>query len=284
MQSSSRPDSSKWSSQNKGSKARLARQRGLEAKVQSAKKFMLGQGSIVLVPESKKRSAYDTCVYVCKPGDRKKRMIVIQHGDTWQRFMTNVSEKLDVEARRCVYFVFVCHLSFALTSCFLSPSLFFILSCPSSLLPVLPAPFKSSSSPNLFRKLYLCHSVADHSLLSDKVPLNCRVFNQHDEISSIADLVQGDVLFVQPAGEDDSPRDKLKIIKSPATVNWNRVVRLVNLQCVKGYVITEIVRMTKLAETMKARRMKDDAPVLIKRLAPNTGVKMSTLKAYILQV
>lgn len=162
--------------------------------------------------------------------------------------------------------------------------LLFLSCCSSSLLPVLPSPFKSSSSSNLFHKLNLCHYVAVHSLLSDKVLFDCRVFNQHDEISSIADLVQGDVLFVQPAGEDDSPRDKQKIIKSPATMNWNRVVRLVNLQCVKGYVITEIIRMTKLAETMKARRMKDDAPVLIKRLAPNTGVRMSTLKAYILQV
>ncbi len=54
-----------------------------------------------VVQEVKKRTAYDTCVYVHKPGEGgKKKMIVVNHGDTWEKFLSSVSAKLDIEARR----------------------------------------------------------------------------------------------------------------------------------------------------------------------------------------
>ncbi len=112
----------------------------------------------------------------------------------------------------------------------------------------------------------------------------CRIFNQNDEIKAISDLVQGDILFVQPAGEEDSPGRERTHIRGPAFLSWGRLVRMINLQCLKGYVITEIMKTTRLCETLKARRLKDDEHVVIKRLLPTPGVRMSTFKAYILQV
>jgi hypothetical protein len=59
------------------------------------------QQNSVPVQEVKKRTAYDTCVYVHKPGEGgKKKMIVVNHGDTWEKFLSSVSAKLDIEARR----------------------------------------------------------------------------------------------------------------------------------------------------------------------------------------
>ena len=44
----------------------------------------------VTLNSSKKRTAYDTCVYVTSPSDRTKRMIVVTPHDTWETFVNKV--------------------------------------------------------------------------------------------------------------------------------------------------------------------------------------------------
>jgi hypothetical protein len=113
----------------------------------------------------------------------------------------------------------------------------------------------------------------------------CRIFNQNDEITCIPDLVQGDILFVQAAGGDEeSPGREVEKVRNPVFLNWARMMRMINLQCVKGFVISEVMRTSKLCETFKARRLEDDAQVVIKRMLPTPGVRMSTFKSYVLQV
>lgn len=48
--------------------------------------------------------------------------------------------------------------------------------------------------------------------------------------------------------------------------------------------MTEVVKTGKYSETLKAKCNHDDKHVIIKRLVPSPGMKMSTLKSYILQV
>jgi hypothetical protein len=59
---------------------------------------------------------------------------------------------------------------------------------------------------------------------------------------------------------------------------------MINLQCMKGYTVSEVVKPGKYSETLKARCDADDSQVIIKRYVPGPGMRMSTLKAYILQV
>jgi len=161
-----------------------------------------------------KRTANDTCVYVTKPGDATKKMIVVRTGESWDWFLQCVSLKLDIQARR--------------------------------------------------------------------------IFNTHDEINQVSDLVQGDVLYVQPGNYDDgSPKSPMAgraaVGAHSQVMNWIRVVRLLNLQCVKGYLVTEVMKSGRYSETLRAKRIKDDQPVVIKRVGETASVKMNTLKSYMLE-
>jgi serine/threonine protein kinase len=107
-----------------------------------------------------------------------------------------------------------------------------------------------------------------------------RVFNSHDEIKRVADLVQGDILFVKAvSGENMSPGSTqghgLKIF------NWMRIARLALLQCVDGYMVTEAIKKSKYSETLRARRVSDGLHVIIKRFSARPGLSVATLTSVI---
>ena len=110
-----------------------------------------------------------------------------------------------------------------------------------------------------------------------------RVFNSHDEITCTADLVQGDILFVKTISADEDDADGALALSGQAlrTVNWIRVTRLLLLQCVEGYIVTEVLSKTKYRETLKARRTVDGLRVVIKRFVGRPGVGMDTLRSCI---
>ena len=107
-----------------------------------------------------------------------------------------------------------------------------------------------------------------------------RVFNSHDEITCTADLVQGDLFVKTISADEDDADGALAPLVGPAHVNWIRVTRLLLLQCVEGYIVTEVLSKTKYRETLKARRTVDGLRVVIKRFVGRPGVGMDTLRSY----
>jgi serine/threonine protein kinase len=109
-----------------------------------------------------------------------------------------------------------------------------------------------------------------------------RVFNSQDEIKGVADLVQGDILFAQEASQAISPSSPRTFQGSKLRMlNWIRFTRLALLQCIDGYIVTESINKSKFTETLRARRISDDLPVIIKRIASRPGLNISTLKSCI---
>ena len=105
------------------------------------------------------------------------------------------------------------------------------------------------------------------------------VFNSHDEIKRVADLVQGDILFVKVVADEDSPSSPHSLQGSRARMLcWLRFSRLALLQCVDGYILTDAISRNKYCETLKGRRISDDMPVIIKRFASRPGRSVNTLK------
>ena len=81
-----------------------------------------------------------------------------------------------------------------------------------------------------------------------------KVFNSHDEIKRVADLVQGDILFVKIVWQEASPSSPLQIQgRGRRMLNWIRVARLALLQCIAGYIVTEVVKKSKYCETLRVR-------------------------------
>jgi len=105
------------------------------------------------------------------------------------------------------------------------------------------------------------------------------VFNSHDEIKRIIDLVQGDILFVKVAADAESPSSPHALQGSRARMmSWFRFARLVCLQCVDGYILTDSIQRSKHCETLKGRRISDDLPVIVKRFGSRLRRSVNTLK------
>jgi len=109
----------------------------------------------------------------------------------------------------------------------------------------------------------------------------CRVFNSHDEIKRIADLVQGDILFVKIVSPGNASSAALLQGRGRHILNWIRVTRLVLLQCVDGFIVTEAIKKNTFSETLRARRISDNLRVVIKRFASRPGLHLNTLKSYV---
>jgi len=109
-----------------------------------------------------------------------------------------------------------------------------------------------------------------------------RVFNSHDEIKRVADLVQGDILFVKAVSSDSmSPGSPQFLGRGLTLFNWMRIARLSLLQCVDGYTVTEAVKTGKYSETLRAKRVSDGLHVVIKRFSARPGLSVATLQSVI---
>lgn len=77
-----------------------------------------------------------------------------------------------------------------------------------------------------------------------------KVFNSHDEIKRVANLVQGDILFVKIVSHEATSPLQIQG-RGRRMLNWIRVVRLSLLQCIAGYIVTEAVKQSKFCETLR---------------------------------
>eukprot|EP00960_Hanusia_phi_P045360 757182-Hanusia_phi.AAC.4 len=121
-----------------------------------------------------------------------------------------------------------------------------------------------------------------------EIPI-ARVFNLHDEVKRLVDVVQGDVLRVKPAQnkpmaiESRSLTSKnLLRTRTLLTFHWMRFMRLISLQCVKGYFVHECTVRNKHGETLKAKDEMNSNEVIIKRHSSHSSRSPTTLLSYIL--
>ena len=73
------------------------------------------------VDESLKRSSNDICLYITKPGEGSRKMVLYKPGDTWQTFLDAVSSRLVSRARTSHNARSLCNDRVSLCTCFVHP-------------------------------------------------------------------------------------------------------------------------------------------------------------------